>query len=221
MSTTSTLGFSQSVIQTPTSKTTVTYGGDPRFGMQSPLAATVQIDASDSSSSSRIERTRTVQLANPIDALSIQKLTDTITINGRAYQTVWDATARTSTTKSPQGRNTVTTFDSLGHVIKRQVGNLEPTSYTIDSNGRVIAVLRGTRTTSLTYDTSSWLASISNLLGQSTALAHDLVGRLTSITEPDKNSTTSSFDLNGNLVGVTPPGRGSHGFSYAAGKSPG
>jgi len=216
-STTSTLGLAQSVIQTPTSKTTVTYGGDPRFGMQSPLAATVQIDASDSSSSSKIDHSRTVQLANPIDPLSIQKVADTITINGRAYQTVWDTTARTSTTTSPEGRNTVTTFDSLGHVIKRQVGNLEPASYTVDSNGRVIAVLRGTRTTSFSYDPSSWLASISNPLGQSTTFAHDPVGRVTGITEPDQNKIASSFDLNGNLLGITPSGRGSHNFSYAAG----
>ena len=212
-----TLGFATSVLETPISTTTVTYGGDPRFGMQVPLASSVQIKPKDGSATSTIQHLRSVQLANPQDPLSVQLLTDTISVNGRVFQSTWDADSRIVTTLSPAGRKAVTTYNALGQPVAHKVGDLAPTTFAYDSRGRLLEASRGTRTTTFSYDSSGWLSSVTNALGLSMTLNHDANGRVVGLTEPDDSALLSSFDANGNLLSLTPPGSSAHEYSYAPG----
>jgi YD repeat-containing protein len=96
--------------------------------------------------------------------------------------TVYDGTARTLTTTSPAGRQSVTTLDANGRIVQIQFGTLTPVQFTYDDRGRVAAVTIGTgqdaRLTTYTYDADGWLSSITDALGRVFGFEHDPAGRL-------------------------------------------
>jgi hypothetical protein len=73
-----------------------------------------------------------VPVSNP---LSLKTLTDTLTVNGHAYTSVFDAAAGTITATSPANRQSVTTVDSQGRVVEEQVAGIDPLFFTYDSKG--------------------------------------------------------------------------------------
>ena len=196
---------------------TIKEGPDPRFGMQAPIVENMTV-ATPSGLSSSTTTARTVTLSVPDDPLSLLTLTDTIAINGRAYTSLFDAATLTTTSTTPEGRQTVTTMDGQGRVTSEQVSGLEPTSFTYDTRGRLTAITQGTapndRTYTLTYDTQGYIASITDPLSRTIGFTYDPAGRVTSETLPDGRVIYYTYDTNGNVTSITPPGRPSHGFSY-------
>jgi hypothetical protein len=92
--------------------------GDPRLGMQSPILAEARITA-PSGLESVIRSSRTVTLAdvrNPFSAL-VSQLDSTVVNETRVFTTSYDAITRTGTTRSPEGRESVTTLDAKGRVV--------------------------------------------------------------------------------------------------------
>ncbi len=192
---------------------TLTQGPDPRFGMQAPVTSDLTAKT-PSGLTSTLSEVRTVTLADPANPLSVVNLTDTVTLNGKTYTSVYDASLSAVTAISPAGRQTVSTLDNLGHVISSQVPGLAPVNYSYDAKGRLTGINQGARTTTLNYDSLNQLSSITDPAGRTVSFNYDLAGRVTQQTLPDGQVIGYTYDANGNVTSITPPGRPSHGFTY-------
>ena len=88
-------------------QTAVVDSPDPRFGMQSTWSNTTTV-SSPAGKLMVVARTRTATMDAGKNLVS---QVDTTTFNGKATTSSWDAASRTMTTVSPEGRQSMTTFD--------------------------------------------------------------------------------------------------------------
>jgi YD repeat-containing protein len=99
-----------------------------------------------------------------------------------------------------------------------QVTGLAAVNMTYDAFGRLATIATGAgpdaRTTTLTYDSQSYLQSMTDPLGRITSFTYDAVGRPLTQTLPDGRVIQSGYDLNGNVTALTPPSRPAHAFDY-------
>jgi RHS repeat-associated protein len=188
-------------------------GPDPRFGMQAPIISS-EIVTTPKGVTRTIRRTRTATLAAPADPLSLLTLTETLTLNGKLFTTIFDKAAATVTTTTPLGRTTVTTVDAAGRSIEEQVAGLLPLTHAYDAAGKLVSTTRGARTWARAYDTAAQLSTVTNPLLQATSYLRDPVGRVIIETRPDGQSLITSYDKNGNATTLTPPGEPMHGFGF-------
>jgi YD repeat-containing protein len=195
--------------------TTLTQGPDPRFGIQAPRIHSFEV-TTPGGLTATVTGTRTVGLANPLDLLSLTHQTDTITMNGRPFTSIYDAASRTVTSQTPMGRRMVSTLDGLGRVVERRVAGLEPVRFSYNAVGQLMTVTQGSRHTLFGYDTQGRLATITDPLSRIVGFDYDAVGRTTRQLLPDGREVLSSYDANGNVTSITPPGRPSHAFTYTS-----
>jgi RHS repeat-associated protein len=199
------------------SSTTLTPGPDPRFGMQSPLGASVTTRMPSGLLYNRTH-TRAVTLSNPNDPLSLATQTDTFNVNGRTYTSLYTTASRTFTTSTPVGRQTTTTIDTQGRITGLQFANLNPASFTYDVPGRLSTSVLGTasqaRSLGFGYNSDGYLASITDPLNRLQSFSYDPAGRVTQQTLPGNRQISYSYDANSNLTSITPPGRPAHSFVY-------
>jgi len=188
-------------------------GPEPRFGMQAPLATQLQV-TTPHGLVSNVTNARTITLADPHNPLSLLTQTDTLTLNGNAYISTFEAALRRLTLRTPVGRERISLFDAPGRILEARVDGLEPMRYTYDSLGRLASVAHGIRTSVLTYDAQGYLTSLTDPLGRSVGFAYDPAGRLLQQTLPDGRELRYTYDANGNLTSLTPPGRPGHAFAY-------
>ncbi|MBI4454589.1 MAG: SMP-30/gluconolactonase/LRE family protein [Acidobacteria bacterium] len=192
-------------------------GPDPRFGMQAPFSANHTLKT-PSGILSTITGQRTATLSDPNNVLSLTKLTDQVTINGRAFTRIFDAATRKFTATTPEGRQTFSMVDALGRVLQHQVTGLAPANFAYDARGRLTTATVGTasdtRATTFAYNSSSYLDSVTDALGRVTRFDYDSAGRVTRQTLADGRTINFSYDINGNVMSVIPPSRPSHNFSY-------
>ncbi len=194
-------------------------GPDPSWGMRAPLAIAAAI-TTPAGLRAAIAVTRTTNLTDTANPLSLVSLTEISVLNGRAFTTTFNAANRTFTETTPEKRVTVATIDSQGRPTKEQVGGLLPTLYTYDSHGRLGSVSQGAgseaRVIARSYDSNGYLAAITDPLGRVTYLARDPAGRVTTETLPDGRAVRYAYDASGNLTSLAPPGRPAHTFAYTA-----
>lgn len=116
---------------------------------------------------STLTTTRAVTLTNPNDAFSLATQTDTLMINGRQYQSVFNQAAKTLTTTTPQGWTSTVMLDGQGRVVHEQVAGLDAIGYGYDSLGRLATLTQGTganaRTSTLSYNTKNELTNIQDV----------------------------------------------------------
>ena len=187
---------------------------DPRFGLAAPFIASTTI-RTPSGLTATANQTKSVELADPENPMSLVSQTETTAINGRVTRSVFNAAARTVTTTTPENRSIVTTLDTLGRPVSIQIGTtLLPTTLTYDEQGRVAARTRGARTTTFEYDARGFLASVTDPRSRSVRFNNDFTGRLMSQTLPDLQEVAFGYDANGNLTSLTPPGRPAHTMQY-------
>jgi RHS repeat-associated protein len=191
---------------------TLVNGPDPRFGMLAPVFN--QTITTPGGLSQTIVNSGTATLVNPYDTLSLKALNEATNINGRIYTSNFDATSMKITSRSPEGRETITTLDNKSHIIETHINGLLPVQYTYDSRGRLITVSQGTRIYSFNYDVQGNLAGIMDPLSHTISYEYDLAGRVTKQTFPDGREVSYSYDPNSNIVSITPPGRPAHAFTY-------
>lgn len=195
-------------------RTVTEYGPDPRFGMRAPLVkrseTTIPLGGGQPPLVREVTSTREVKLANPEDPLSLERIVDRTTINGRTWTEDYDATARTLTTRSPMGRTTVTTFDPQGRVVRTGYPGRAPTHFRYDTEGRLDRVQHGALRQDLTYDDLGYLNGVSNRLQALTMVRRD-DGSLESTTLAGE-TTTFGYDEAGNTNSITPPDRPEHRF---------
>jgi RHS repeat-associated protein len=202
--------------------TTRVEGPDPRFGMQAPIPESLTLRTGGLTAS--LATTRTATLADAHNPLSLTTLTDTVTLNGRTSQTVYDAASRTFTATSPAGRTAATVIDGQGRPVAAQVSGLAPLQAIYDARGRRQDLTwgqgAGSRTVHYGYYThgpsQGWLHTVTDALNRTVSYDYDAAGRITQTTLPDGRSIQFGYDPDGNLTSLIPPGQPAHLFDYTA-----
>jgi len=191
-------------------------GPDPRFSMQAPVLKSLSITTG--SLTSTLNATRTANLTDPNNPLSLKNLTDTVTLNGRTFKSVYDAATRTATSSSAEGRQSNAVIDPLGRIIKSESTELLANNFLYDTRGRLASITQGIgvdeRKATLSYNTDGYLDTLTDPLGRKLRFTYDGAGRVTHQTLPDGRVIIYGYDLNGNLKLLTPPGRPAHRFSF-------
>jgi len=198
--------------------TTLVKGPDPRFSMLSPISKSLQ--TSTGGLTANLIGQRTAVLATLGNPLSLTKLTDTVTLNGRTQTTVYDAASKTFTATSAAARQTKATIDSQGRVIQSQTTGILPVNNSYDPQGRPATIAQGSgvdeRLVSFNYNPQGYLNSVTDPVGRQVKYEYDLAGRITRQILPDNREIQFSYDANGNLASLLPPGRPGHRFTYTA-----
>ena len=185
---------------------------DPRWGIQVPIDAKSNITLGNLTMNTTSTRTATLGTAgNPFSLIT---QTDTNTINGRNYTSVFTSSNRAYVDTSPVGRKATTVLDSLERVSSVQLGILLPAQVSYDARGRLSTILQGTRKTTFIYDSDGFLASVTDPLGLTNSFTYDADGHILTKTLADGRVITFTYDPNGNLISLTPPGKMSHTFAY-------
>jgi RHS repeat-associated protein len=185
---------------------------DPRFGMDAPLGTvTFRTPAALTMTASAA---RSVVLADPNDPLSLQSEVTTTTVNGKAYRTTFDATARTVTERTPLGRTVQRFLDSVGRTVRLEVPGLTAVEYAYDGDGRLQSVTHGSRTSSFSYDDRDRLETMTDGLSRTVHFEYDEADRLVKQILPGGRAVLFAYDANGNPTSITPPGRPAHLFTF-------
>jgi YD repeat-containing protein len=158
-------------------QTTSSVAPDPLFGGLSPYPSRVETRLP--SGLTRLETfARTATLATLGDPLSLTSLTESRSLNGQTWATLWDAVSRVETTTSPMGRTTSRQLTALGQTAQAALPGVLPFAQQFDAFGRPTSSTQGTRTSSFGYDPASgFLRSLTDALAQTTTLDTDAVRR--------------------------------------------
>ncbi len=189
---------------------------DPRFGMAAPFVGSWTTSTGGLTAVGG--GTRSVVLGTPGDFLSLQSMVETSTMNGRTSSSNWDAVSLTLVETSPAGRNVTSTYSGDGKLLTTSVPGLASVERQYDPRGRLSSVTEGSgvdaRTTTLAYDASSYLETVTDAINRTVRFTRDADGRVLSTELPDGRVVSQTLDDNGNLLTLTPPGRPAHSFSY-------
>ncbi len=198
-------------------------GPAPRFGLRAPLLESLQI-TQPSGLRLQAGTERTVTLADPTDPLSVQSWTETATVNGKTATRTYDATTRTWTAATPEGRQVTTRLDTQGRAVETRIPGLDPVRVSYDSQGRIYRIAQGTgpaeRVSVFAYHPEGWLAQVTDPEGRTTGYQYDPAGRVTRQTLPDGRAIQYAYDAEGHLTELIPPGRPPHRFLLDARHDP-
>ncbi|MEJ2428208.1 MAG: RHS repeat-associated core domain-containing protein [Deltaproteobacteria bacterium] len=143
------------------------------------------------------------------------RITETITVNGKATTLVSDTLQATKIISSPVGRTVTTHYDPSNLLTSRlSIPGLYDTEYGYDTRGRLASIAINTRHTTFTYDTQGFLESVTDPENETTSYLYDPVGRITRISRPDKSSVAFTYDKNGNMTVLTNPATIDHIFDH-------
>jgi YD repeat-containing protein len=191
-------------------------GPDPRWSMQAPVSK--GLSTTKGGLTSTVSTDRQTELVDANNPLSMIRQTDTVTVNGRIFKSVFDKATQTTTNTSPLGRTSTAVIDSLGRITQAQVSGFLAVKGVYDVNGRLSRIGQGTgadeRVVDFAYNPQGYLASVSDPLGRNLGIEYDTAGRIIRKTQPDGQSILYDYDADGNLASLTPPGRPAHIFHY-------
>ncbi len=192
---------------------TFTTGPDPRFGMTAPLITTRSIRLP--SGKTRIETaSRTVDLADEGDPLSVTRLVEHSNIDGRASSVTYEAATKRLIARSPSGAESVTTIDGARRPLQFSTPGITPVSYVYDVHGRIERREQGPRVWRYTYDAQGLNATVTDPIGRVTSYGYDAAGHLVSRTLPGGRTIAMTLDAGGLVSSLTPPGKAAHGLTY-------
>jgi RHS repeat-associated protein len=139
--------------------------------------------------------------------MSMTQLTDTLTINGKAFTNAFNASAKQWTQTTPEGRRIVGTVNRVSQPERIEIEGLEDLQMTYDSMGRMTETAFGERQTTLGYDAASgYLTGVTNALKQETRFERDELGRPKKTVLPDQSEIQYAYDSAGNLISLSGPG---------------
>jgi RHS repeat-associated protein len=192
---------------------------DSRFAMQTPVLKDLVIQTPDG---------RTLDLDGSRQTiggpLNLQSQTDTLSVNGRTYTTVFDGSTDRFTTTTPQNRTTTTEIDDQGRPTRSEAPELHPATTSYLTDGRIQQERAGPdnepseqRVWQYAYESGSGLLdSITDPMNRTTAFDYDAAGRVTKQVMPGNQQILFDYDANGNLRSVSPPSRPAHVFDHNA-----
>jgi RHS repeat-associated protein len=190
---------------------------DPRFGAGAATASSV------TTTPGGVQRIRTIArsatLSNPADPLTATSLIETVTVNGRASVSTYDAATRMLTTQSPAGRTTAALLDAQSRILEVRppgysTGAVWPVQFAYDADGRLSGTTQGSRTITIGYDAQGYPATFTDPLQRTTQFWRDAAGRVIDQGLLGNRHVTVDYDQSGNVTALTPPDRPAHGFSY-------
>jgi len=170
----------------------------------------------DGSVDVRTQQTRTLTLKDPDNTLDVATLSETQSINGRKYTTIWDGAIRSWEQRSPEGRTTRTELDELGRVVSEEIGGLAPFHYVYDAQGRISQVEQLGATTRFTYGQDGTLASVTDALGHTQRYEHDANGRTTAVVQADGSRIEGEYSGSDAVRAITVPNGARHNFGIGA-----
>ena len=219
-------GLQGSVQSTPVSfsatppegtKIQMTFAPDPRWGIQAPVAASTSV-TTPGGLQFKATSTRTAKLNTANDPFSVASLADTVTINGRQSTATYTAATRTLATVSAAGRTGSTVLDAVGRIVQKQLGGLDPASFSYDARGRLATIVRGSadaaQTTTFSYNAQGYVSSVLDAAQRLHSYNYNAAGRITSETLPQGGSILYDYDANGNRTSLTPPGQSAHTWTF-------
>jgi RHS repeat-associated protein len=143
------------------------------------------------------------------------RITETVTMNGKTRTLVNDTLKATRTLTSPAGRAVTRAYNPENLLTTTlSVPGLLDTTYGYDVRSRLASITTGSRETTFAFDARGNLAAITDPQSQITGYSYDPVGRLTGIARPDGSSIGFTYDGNGNMTVLTNPATVSHAFGY-------
>lgn len=145
------------------------------------------------------------------------RVTKTLSVNGKAAMRVNDTLVGTLTLTSPLGRTVSSAYDPAS-LLTTEVSapGLLPTSFQYDSRGRMTSASVGSRATQLAYDANGNLDYLVTPDQKIHDYTFDVMGRLTSEAAPGGVMVDYQYDENGNLTVLANPNAISFGFGYTA-----
>ncbi len=199
-------------------RSTVQRRADPRWGLTAAIPGSIEIET-PSGLKAQVSGSRGVVLSDPEDPLSVEEVTERLTVNGETYLRHYDAATRRLTASSPEGRTRVTQLDAAGRPVEITRQGLASIEMTYDALGRPSAFAQGAgaerRTLGLSYDPLGRLASLTDAMGRVLALGYDAADRVSALGLPGGRSVALGYDGNDNPTSLTPPGRPAHLLGYS------
>jgi RHS repeat-associated protein len=189
----------------------VTEGPNARFGMQSPVPASLSIFTP-----AGLVWTGSMSTSATGPALDPTTLTSQMVTNGRATTTTFNRAAGTVVAVSPVGRQSKSTIDAAGRITRIDVPGFAPTTTTYTARGEVETLEQGGRISRFVYDASGQLISTTNSVNRTVTFEHDTAGRMRKQLLPGGRQIVYDYDANGNLTSVQPPGRPPYAFTYTS-----
>ncbi len=208
---------SQNIVTADGTTSVMSFGSDPRFGMQSPILSS-QLLSTPGGLQTNISQRRNVQLEDKADPLSLISLSNTTSINGQDFLKLFDVTTRKWTATSPAGRSVSEIINDSGRPIRSQIAGLDATVFTYDSEGRLISSVRGSGVSrqhiDLEYNQAGLLSRIEDSSGNVARFDYDVADHLIRHTLPAEREIGYTYNRNGRITSLTSPSGAVHGFSY-------
>src|SRR3990167_1022838 len=102
------------------------------------------------------------------DLRPAQTQTDTATVNGKVFKTVYNAAQHQFTTTTPLNRSTVVTTDAQSRPLALQTAGILPVNYAYAARGRLASVSQGSgaavQSLSYTYNPEGYVDSVTDAL---------------------------------------------------------
>ncbi|WP_152207911.1 PKD domain-containing protein [Marinobacter changyiensis] len=190
-------------------------GPDPRFSMQAAFAESTV--TTNGSLVSTVQHSRSVELLDEFDPLSLLSLTETRGVNGRMTSSRYTAADRTEVITTPAGRLLTAASDAQGRLTEINFPDLASVFTDYDSRGRISAIRQGAganeRLSTYAYNADGYLGQYADALGHE-VYEYDPAGRIIKRVLPGEREILFEYDANGNIQALTPPGRLAHTFTY-------
>ena len=203
----------------------VDIGPDPRFGMQAPVE-TRSLLTIPGAVSLLTQSERFVQLGDPSDPFSVERVVDVTLVNGQQYVADTNVLAGTFTSTSPEGRALTISQDPLGRMLSLDIAGFDTVRRTFDARGRLATISQGTgvneRLTRFEYQADGpEIRSITDAeLGVLTFDDFDPAGRPGIVRLENGEELGLGYDAAGRLATISPPGQPAHAFTYNANGDP-
>ncbi len=141
------------------------------------------------------------------------RITNTLSLNGRSWVFTDDTLAGTEISTSPLGRTVTRTYDPDNLLTRNvTVAGLLPLSYVYDGRGRMTGRTRGSRTSTIAFDDQGNIESLTTSDQKIYRYTYDAMGRPKTQVFPDNTLIRYNYDPNGNMELLTNPNTVSYGF---------
>ncbi len=228
----------QTVVAPDGTRTTTETGPDPRWGMRAPLIVSRKVITPGGR---RLETSfnRDVRLKDPKNPLSVQSITDTMTLdpdtaNAKSFRTETLAPDPDSgqpdwriDSESAESRQRQVNLDTRGRVksivLDPQAGGYDgttPVTFQYTPKGRLAKMQQGALSLTYSYDELNRLVAIDNAEGGETTFTYDAADRLVSKRLPGGQLYRFVYARGGDLTAVVSPKGQVNAFTWTKAHDP-